>query len=1088
MSYATFNKEIVRAVTGSWGRFLAIFAIAALGVGFYSGLMMTAPDMDRAADAFYDDTDLMDIRIVSTMGLTADDLKAISEVEGVGEVMGAYETDVVADIHDEPYAVRVHSLAEESDVYADGRSYAEDSGSDSSTCGESGKDAGAAGSSPWSGDASDGDPHGYINKISLAEGRWPEKAGECLISADRVMNTPVSVGDKLTLTEGTTDLSEVLAATEYTVVGLAHSSYYTSPTSMGTTSLGTGRIQQFMYVLPEDFAADYPYTETFVTVSGARALGSYTEEYDALVADVMARVEGIAGAREQARRDGLVADAQQELGDARAEYETKRADAEAELADAKAKLDDASAQISSNERKLADAQKSYDAGAAELASQRKAAEARLAEAASTLAQTRQTLDGSAAELAAKRAELEAAAPLMPPEQYEQAKQALDAAQLQLGEGFASLEEGERELAQERAAATAQMDAAASKLADAKRQIAQGRAQLAQGRADYDRGIADYDAARAEADAEFASAEARLADAQADIDAIGMPEWLVMDRTKNYGAESFSQDAGRISNIAKVFPLIFFLVAALVALTTMTRMVDEERMLIGTYKALGYSRSRISSKYILYALTASLGGSIVGIAVLAFALPAIIMHAYAIIYIVPIASLAIDWPIAIGATALGVGITLAATWAAVASTLRESPAALMLPKAPKAGHRILLERVRPLWRRLSFLWKVTCRNLFRYKKRMVMTVIGIAGCTALLLTGFGLRDSINDIIDVQFGEIIHYNTTVVLKDDATEEERGELSRLLDEEGAVSRQAAVMEHNMAAIGPEKNYSLPVTVPEDAEAFAALHTLREREGHRALTLPDDGAVITEKLGTLIGAGPGDVIELAECDSMGNATADCVQVCVVGLAENYIDGAVYMSPAYYAEVFGNDAAEALSYDTLLLDSGLDEGGRDRLAADARELEAVKTLSYNDETIDSYRTMLGSVNMVVYVLIVAAALLAFIVLYNLTNINITERMREIATLKVLGFTQREVQHYIFREIVVLSLIGALAGLAPGVFLENFVVVTAEVEAVMFGRTIHASSFVLAFVLTMLFTWVVTLFMRGKLARVDMVESLKSNE
>ena len=564
--------------------------------------------------------------------------------------------------------------------------------------------------------------------------------------------------------------------------------------------------------------------------------------------------------------------------------------------------------------------------------------------------------------------------------------------------------------------------------------------------------------------------------------------MVLDRTKNIGAESFVSDAGRIDRIAMVFPFIFFLVAALVSLTTMTRMVEEERVLVGTYKALGYSKARITSKYLIYAVVASGVGAAIGIVALSLFLPYFIMDAYSIIYAVPVRPAPIDPGLALLSAGLGVGITVAATCFAAASTLRETPAALMLPRAPKAGKRILLERIRPLWSRMSFSWKVTARNIFRYKRRFFMAVIGIAGCTALLLTGLGLQNAINDIIDKQFGEIYHYNMVVREADDVSQEDASAVDGILADAGLESAHAAAHTENMLAArvddpnGEQQRFEL--IVPEEPHQFSEYVTMRERVGHDPLSLDGEGVVISEKLANELGLSTGETMLLFDEDAIGNATGEGREVRVSGIMENYVSQYAFATP----EAFGKISDEAPAFTTLFVKATEDEAQRAELSDELLAIDGVKTVGFNDETIESYRTMLKSVDAVVVVLVVAAAALAFVVLYNLTNINITERQREIATLKVLGFNTREVNAYIYRETLLLSAIGALVGCVLGIFMEGFVVVTAEVDQVMFGREIHALSFVIAFVLTMLFSVLVTLFMRKKLSDIDMVESLKSVE
>lgn len=1129
-----FNTETIRSITHSLGRFLAIAAIVALGTGFYAGLRMTAPDMKLAADEFYDGTSLMDVRIISTLGLTDADITALRHVEGVEAVMPARETDVMATIGGEQYATRVHSLPD------------------------------AARTS----DSSDGvhaysDDPDYLNRPILTEGSWPQTEGECVLSSNLVVNDSVSIGDTVTITEGTQDVDDTLATRTYTIVGFVNSSYYATSSSMGDTTLGSGSIQEYMYVPASDFSSDLPYTEAFLTVRGAASEASSSDAYDQRVAEVTDRLEALAPEREQARVDALKADAQKELDEKRADYEREKADALAQLDDAQRQLDDAAVAIATSEQQLADGQASYDSGVAELAKQKASAQQQMADAEQQIADgqaqldaQRPTLEDGAAQLQAawdayhaqaaqaeeelkpveaqiaagkqqlvglqakldelnKDPETNAAAIAALQQQMAALQQQLDAAQAsvdgarqqladakaqldqqqavyndgkaQFDASAAQLEQARADLAAARTRADNEVSAAQQQLDAAAAQLQDGRAQLEQGKADYESGREEYDRQKADADEQLADAERQLSDAQKQIDDLESPEWLIMDRTANYGVASFEADANRVDSIAAVFPFIFFLVAALVALTTMTRMVEEERVLIGTFKALGYRRMRIASKYLVYAAVASGAGSLVGIVILSQVLPAVIMKAYGIIYFVP----ALPLPLPIDpwfaglAAGLGVGVTLFATWAAVTATLRERPALLMLPRAPKAGKRILLERIGPVWRHLSFSWKVTFRNLFRYKKRFIMTVIGIAGCTALLLTGLGLSDAINDIIDKQFGEITKYNATVTLADDISDADEAQVNHLLDDDAVVSAHTAVMRQNLLATGPDKkDMHMELVVPEDPGAFDQYVALRTRAGQEPLALAADGLLLTEKMANELGVGVGDTVTFTEQDAIGNATNDSYEVTVSGIVENYVYHYAYMGPELYEQLMGH----AADYRTVLAITTTDPALRASFSSDLLAIDGVKTVAFNDETIDAYRDMMSSVNMIVVVLVVAAAALAFIVLYNLTNINITERMREIATLKVLGFTPREMNAYIFREIFLLAAIGCAVGLVLGVWMESFVVVTAEVDQIMFGRTIHPASFVIAFVLTMLFTVLVMLAMRGKLHRIDMVESLKSNE
>ena len=1253
-----FDKGILRSIKGSLGRFIAIAAIVALGAGFYAGLRMTCPDMKLAADEFYDNTELMDIRVVSTLGLTDDDIDALREIEGVKGVMGAYEVDIMAEVDGEGYVMRVHSLPE--------AAYESDTSS---------------------GVSAESDDDDYLNRPILTSGRWPTEAGECVISSDIVIGTDVEIGDVITVTEVAEGYEDVLVTTELVVVGTVSSSYYATSANMGSTSLGSGSIQDYLYVCEDEFSEDTPYTEIFLTVEGAAEVNNSTDEYDEIVEAVEERIEEIAEERAAARSEEVLGDAQDELDEAWEEYEEERAEVEEELDEAQEELDEALEQLEAAEEEIEEGQASYEEGVAELEEQSQELEDEIAAAeeeleaaqdaydeamstrASLVSQLEEAQDGldevdaGLAELESAIAEvdsaieqLEAALSTMGTlttmseaseeeadeqassvetaddaavedsssgaggesaddesaadesagedatvddssadessseegsgddaaagetssedvaadesadeeasdddaatedssseegssdeaasegssadgstsadgavadqssaaaaaaeqlaslqesaedlaEQYEElaaTQESLQSAVSQLEAAIASIDDqtdgvpeqiasGWAELESQEAEAEAQMAAAQEELDEAAEELDAAREELEEAQEEYEDGVAELEDARAEAEEGFAEAEEELAEAQEEIDAIESAEWYIMDRDENYGVVSYEADAERIDSIASVFPLIFFLVAALVALTTMTRMVEEERTVIGTFKALGYSKGRIAWRYLSYALLASVIGSIVGIAILSQVLPAVIMYAYAIIYFVPTSDLPIDAGIAAFSAGVSIGVTALATVASVLASLREKPSALMLPRTPKAGKRILLERITPLWSRLSFSWKVTCRNIFRDKKRFAMTVIGVAGCTSLLLTGLGLSDSINDIIDLQFEDIWIYNATIVTDlEEMDEEAEAELEELLSDEEYVTDSLRVGLTTMSAYGVEgdENVKVQVVATSDVEQLSDFIDLRTRLGQEDVELSDDGVVLTEKLADKLGVSVGDSIELVEQDAIGNPTGESHTMVVTGIVENYIYDYAYTGPGGWEELAGEDA----EFESIYAICTTDEDLRDEFSDLARSIDGVNTVSFSDETIETYRTMIESVNLIVIVLIVAAAALDFIVVYNLTNINIAERVREIATLKVLGFTKGETEAYVYRETILLTIVGALLGLVFGVFLESYVVTTAEVDQVMFGRSIHATTFLLGFFLTVAFTAFVMFVMRGKIAKVSMVESLKSNE
>ena len=1138
---SAFGRGIARAVRGSLGRFLAIAGIVALGCGFYAGLRMCGPDMRSAADAYYDDTALWDVRVVSTLGLGEKDLARLASVEGVAAVEGAVSVDAMANVGSEQVAVRVMTLP---GAYETG-----------------------------------GEPE--LDRLVLREGRLPVAADECVVSADNPA-LAIAPGQSIELVREAGD-GGLLATTSLTVVGTVSSSAFPYTVSFGTTTLGSGSIDQYLYVPRAAFSEDAPLTEAHLTVSGAAAEESGSAGYEHVVGEVSARLEDDAEALALARLEDVRADAQAAVDEARAEYEDERASAEEELAAAREELDAAAEQIATGEAELADGEAALGAARDELEDGRAAAAAELEGA-------QAQIDGAQAELDAREAELDAAAEgaeaarvavdsgvpallaalstqgieaadldgasaaidaalaetsalreqisdgiehlealeaagALTPEQAAQlsatreqlattdaAAQALTSAQgqasqlMEARDAVAAYDDGRAQvsaareeldaaraqLADSRTAADARLAAAEDEIAASEAQLSDARSRLADARAQYDDGLAAWEASRAEADERLADAQAQIDEAQAELDALGPGELYVLDRTLNEGTATYQADSERMDTIATIFPFMFFLVAALVSLTTMTRMVEDERGLIGLYKALGYGTARIASKYLAYAGIAAGLGAALGIAVLTQVLPLVIMSAYGIIYAVPQLGLPlpIDPATALLSAGLGVGVTLFATWSAVVSALRSTPATLMQPRAPKAGRRIILERVRPLWRRLSFLRKVTARNLFRYKKRLLMTVIGISGCTALLLVGFGLHDAIWDIIDNQFGQIVHYDTTVTLEDGVDAEDVDSVAAQLDATGISRGLARVHQENLQlrSASSEGGVAVRAIVPQDASELAEAVTLRDRVTHEAVPLGQDGLLLAEKTASKLGVGVGDEVLILGQDAAGNALGTGTGLRVSGIVENYVWDVAYVGRGAWAQLAEGDVTgEAMpSFSVIYATSDGDPAEREALAAALEGTGLVSTVVFTDETVDSYRDMLSAIDLIVVVLIVSAAALAFIVLYNLTNINIGERVREIATLKVLGFKRGEVYAYVYREILILALLGDALGLVLGTWLEGVVIVTAEVDAVMFGRVIHPLSYVYAFALTLAFSGLVMLVMRRRLDRVDMVESLKS--
>jgi putative ABC transport system permease protein len=707
---------------------------------------------------------------------------------------------------------------------------------------------------------------------------------------------------------------------------------------------------------------------------------------------------------------------------------------------------------------------------------------------SSLAQLERSQAEATAEYTAGVAEYEAGVRLLAEKkrEYEEGRRKVDQGFVQLNAAKADIDDGKAALDRSRDqlnAAKAQIDAGELALIRGElrlqQEIQQGRETLADARATLSEAQITYERERDEALAKIAAAEDEIREAERQLVEIPV-QWFVYTRAANPGYSGFGDDARRIGAVARVFPFFFFLVAALVCLTTMTRMVEEERMQIGTLKALGYSSFAIAAKYLLYALLASLIGSVIGLFTGFWIFPATIMRAYGIMYQIPEFITPPHLDKGLLSVFLALGTTVTAALAASLNELRAVPAVLMQPRAPKPGKRIFLEHVLPVWQRLSFSQKLAARNVFRYKQRLLMTVIGIAGCTALLLTGFGLKDSINAIVGKQFDEIFLYDGQLMINTDRAGAEQ-EMDQLLSVHPDLSSYLKVLHESVTII--EDNASMThaanLVIPEDADRIGEFFDLHERLSGNGLSLYLGGAIISEKLAGLLNLRPGDTLTFTDSE---NRT---YSVPVIGIMENYLTHYIFMSaeafdrityrtPPYNGAVFNLNDAQAFDQKSF----------QEGLMANETVLGSFFTGSLAEE----FSKTIGSLNLVVLVLIISAGALAFVVLYNLISINITERVREIATIKVLGFRDLEVSAYVFRENVVLTVLGTLVGLLTGVFLHRYVMDTMEIDTIMFGKVIHWSSYLLSVLLTMVFSVLVNAVMHGRLRRIKMVESLKSVE
>ena len=1061
--------DFIREVRHTYSRFLSILLLSALAVAFLVGLRATAPDMEYTADNYYDSHHLMDGYILSTMGLTQEDLQALAQADGVDQVEGAWSVDATA----VDSIVSMRSMPEE------------------------------------------------LNLLNVVEGRLPQQADECVTEQMLLTALGLEIGDTLTVTLDEAD-QDSLTRTSYTIVGTVQSPLYVG-TDRGSTTLGSGSIDAFVYIPGENFNLDV-YTTAYFTGDGMEALNSYSQAYADQLSALVDSLDPLAQERASLRDEEVRSEAQKKLDDARSEL----ADAQKELDDAKKKLDDARAELDSG---WAD----YESGLATLEQEIKDGQAKLNAARSQLeeSQTRyeqgkvdyqeglaQYQDGQTAyednlaQLDAQQEEVakgyeeyyDALKPFEGTPMYDQMVEQLAPQKAKLDEAAAQIQAGYTQLAQVKTQleeSKAELDAAQAQLQDAAQQLdtgwaeyqsgqqtldqeeARGRSQLAEakaelddGEAEYQKGLEEYEQAKADAQPELEQAQADIDRGQKDLDAMATCEWYVLGRDTNSGFVSYSQDAERVDNLSSIFPVIFFVVAALACLTTMTRMVEEQRTQIGSLKALGFSRLAISQKYIGYAFVASLVGGLIGLGVGATLIPAVIANAFQIMYAIPGLDYKMQLPLFVLAVLAAVACTTGAALWACLSTLIDTPANLMRPRAPKAGKRVFLEYIKPIWRRLSFTWKVSMRNLFRYQKRFWMTVIGIGGCTALIVTGFGLHESIFDVLDRQFDEISLYDATVGLDEDLTEEQKQGIEDYLDGEEAVEDYMFTYQQMMDASTTGTSYDVYLFAVDDVEEFGRFVDLRHRSDHSPVELDGSGVVIDEKLSELLGVSVGDTITL-EGDQR-------VEAVVADITENYVYHYVYLTRDLYTQLYGEDYQNNVML--LAYQDGMGVDVSNQTSETLMKMDGVASYSYIATIRDSFEDSMDAINYAVVIIIVAAAALAFVVLYNLTNINITERRSELATLKVLGFYDGETTAYVLRENVFLTIFGVILGLVLGRFLHSWMVLTVEVDLVMFGRTAPPYAYVLAAALTALFSLIVNVAAHFRLKKIDMVESLKTVE
>lgn len=959
----------------SMGRFLSIFFIVALGISLFVGLRATDPDIRLSGDAFADENELMDIKIVSTMGLTEEDIEELTAIPEVKNAMGAYSVDVLCQVEDNKQVVRVMAETEQ------------------------------------------------MNRVTLTEGRMPKKTDECLIDKDFLKDSGYKVGDTIVLESGTDDeLSETLETNEYKIVGSGTSSYFFA-LDRGSSTIGNGSVGGFLIVRPEAFTLDV-YTEIYIMVQGAKEAMSFADKYDSLVEDAIEKIEEIQDARCEARQNELKSSAQSEIDEARNELNEKKRDAEEEIA--------------KNENELKKAERDIENGKAQI-------------------QTgRQEIEKGRAELTAGRDKLEETKLLL----AQMTAAGAPAEQLQVIE--AESVAGEKKLNESEAV----LNTKEQELLKAEKELLSGEKELKEGKAELEK-------AKKELEQQIADGEQELRDAEEEVVKIELPKWYVLDRSSIPEYTGYGDNADRIAALSAVFPSLFFLVAALISLTTMTRMVEEQRVQIGTLKALGYSKVAIIGKYLGYALFATIGGSIVGWLVGEKLFPYIIIVAYKVLYInIPHVIVPYHWEYGVTATVIAVVCTGGATFFACYKELMAQPAELMRPEAPKVGKRTWIERVSFIWEHLNFSWKSSMRNLFRYKKRFIMTIFGIGGCMGLLMVGYGLRDSITGVGQLQYQELQKYNMSVYTDDGVV------LDDYLNENEDISNYMAIRSSSITAKHEDEKIDAYLTIIQDLDEVDEYYSFRDRVSKEVYQLTDKGVILSEKTADLLGLNVGDQLTLFE-EGVSEHQVEIAAIC-----ENYMMHYVYMSASLYEELY---ETEFIS-NNLLVKADVNQETLEKIGENILTYEGILNVQYTSNISSQLNGMLSALDDVMIVLIIVAGMLSFVVLYNLNNININERRRELATLKVLGFYDMEVANYVYRENILLTLLGTIVGCEMGRLLHLFTIKTVEVDNAMFGREIFPSSYVICAIFTIGFSVLVNAIMYFKLKKIDMVESLKSVE
>ncbi|MBC2118437.1 ABC transporter permease [Listeria marthii] len=1136
MKRSALWKDIYREIWRSKSRFISIFMLIMLGVAFFSGLKATGPDMLLTANNYFNKYDLANFNVQSTYGIDQTDKQALEKVDGVKRVELGYTADTL--MQDKNIVTKLYSMKADNQL----NKYKVVTGRLPEKSGEIALDNNKL----IHENVQLGDRVTFVkNDGNKLTGTLKESTYKVVGFVQSPAYIQKSERGASTVGKGKTEAFGVIpeqdfALPEYTIANLTFTNLASekafSDTYISNEEKDKDNIETALKNQPEKRLEKIKETEQ-------KKLNDATKEINQGKAELKSNEAKLADAKAQLDAGFSEYEAAKKSYDAKiSQGEAEIRNGEAELASAKKQLDAAQAQISQGEAAISQAEvelkegqdawedandllnttngylrntkatlenalkqpdltnieldrasllNTFDSVAADLGLSAKEQTTYKA----TMNQLLNDYESGAISDSEIRAGLNEALTQVTDAQkeYQAARATLDKEKQTIEQGQQALTAKTQELQAAKntyEAGLAKYQAGTKKLATAKAQLAAGKetggvelqnalAKLNAGKAAYEKNLALFTTEKQKAEPKLASAEKEVKIGQEKLDTLELPKYYVLDRNDNPGYSEYKENADRLTSLSTAFPIFFFLIAALVCLTTMTRMVEEQRTQIGTLKAFGYSNGSIILKYLVYGSIASVIGSVLGILIGFQFFPNIIFNAYKSMYEMPPVDIGFYWSYSLLSLFVALFCTTFTAYVACRAELRANAATLMRPKAPKIGKRIFLERIQFIWKRMNFTSKVTARNLFRYKQRMLMTVLGVAGCTALILTGFGLRNSISDIAKMQYGQIMKYDAAVYQDMSAPPTAKETFDELMDDSNIKSKLAMSQTNIDTVKAGQSAQATSIIVPKNLNELPNYIVLRDRASHTTEKLTDDGAIITEKLAKLFDVKPGDTI------TVKNADNDKFQIKVSAITENYALHYIYMTPTYYQQIFKEKPVNNLD---LLMLKDTSEKVESDFAEKLTDSKSVLNVTFSNNVSSMLTDTLDSLNIVIVVLITSAALLAFVVLYNLTNINVSERIRELSTIKVLGFYPKEVTMYVYRENIILTLMGIVAGFVLGFFLHRFIITTAEVDQMMFSPAISWTSYLFSGILTLVFATVVMVVMHIKLKRIDMIEALKSVE